>query len=180
MTLTTLQVGELYCAERREWTERYEYNYRCGMHEIRFFAQDITTSDVRAFQIGTMELGLYSQAAPLVFLAFRIKGFCDWSDSSFSIHRVPESERGPAPNTAVLHMPLTAILINADTGIIEAFRVGTLAPPFSARLHDMINQQITSGYREELEDSLCHETLTKHPTSSSLASACSITCTLGR
>lgn len=149
--MQSFSVGKLFAPEKTSWPNRAEYNYRNGMHILLVTASELSAKEIAAFQSGRIHVALYTEAFPVLFLCYRIEGYCDWSDCSFSIHRVPEEERQTPPAKGPYYTPLTAFLVNADTGILEAIRTVSLSPVFGNRLHAMIQRQLDTPYDPDAE-----------------------------
>lgn len=134
-------VGQPYIPGRRNWKEWTEYNYRQG-HELRLWLRDPSPVEVAAVQSGTAHFAIYP-LHDLIFFCFRFQPM-PWSDSGFTIHLVPETDRGMPDDfqTPEERQLLNTILVDATTGLIRAIRVCTFSPGFTRALHAAIWAQM--------------------------------------
>jgi len=140
--LHRLAVGQLYHPRRTRWPEVGEYNYRAGAHELRLFWASPSKNEIRGVRKGKPQFALLWQPPVVWFLYHFSSGGCPWSDAPYSIHLVPEAERvPPEPQTGAQRSLLQVVLIDADTGIVQALRAVTFAPLFSQRLARVIQEQ---------------------------------------
>ncbi|MFG3602492.1 hypothetical protein [Micromonospora chersina] len=71
------------------------------------------------------------------------------------------------------------MLVDADTGVIQAMRQTTWPPGFVRRVAETVNRMLTSGYREQAHDAL-DAIYTRYDTSDRLvAERADITCVGG-
>ena len=90
-----ISVGQLYHPGRTRWPEAGQYQLRGGTHELVMFWPNLSVRDIAAVRRGQCEFAVLVQQ-PVIWLLYRFDGACDWSDAPFSVHLVPEAERGPA------------------------------------------------------------------------------------
>src|SRR5262249_790742 len=113
LPLHAYEVGALYNPARTSWPEAVQYNYRPGSPALLLFWRQPGAREVRAVKSGTASFAL-TTVGPVLFLLYRF-GDMAWSDQPFSIHLVPEGERGvpPPTGTSEAHAVLTVILVDA-------------------------------------------------------------------
>ena len=138
------EIGKLYHPEVRRWEERNEYNFRDGGHELRLHYRHPSWQEIHAVQSGPCEFALvYEQG--VLFLLFHFPPVIPWGDCPYSWHAVPEEQRTepllPGPGQTLL-VVLYVVLINANTGIVEALRPVLLPPAFGTALHTSIHAQM--------------------------------------
>jgi hypothetical protein len=165
------EVGKPYIPGRTQWPVAADYAYRQNTHELRLFFRDLTKSDIRAIAKGECAFGLVVEQ-PVIILLYQFGGAVPWSDTPYSWHAVPAEQRmlppalGPDERTT-LHITL----INADTGIIEALRLITLAPKFSQRLHAAIAEQTQTPFDQAAFDAKLAGIYRRYPASNKLLRA---------
>ena len=140
-------VGKPYNPSRRQWEERYVYQYRQGGHELLIFLKSPTKEEVKAVESGTPEFALFVQQPTIWFLSRFAPGLT-WSDTPYSWHLVLGDEKQIPQEfeREGQRMLLSVLLIDADTGILRAMRAVSLSPDFSRALHAAIQTQIETGY----------------------------------
>jgi hypothetical protein len=138
------EVGQAFDPSRTTWPETVRYSYRDGQHELVAFRRRPSMAEIEALTEGPSEFALYVDGDLLLFL-FRFQSLeldpvIDWSDSPFTIHRVPESERQlppDVPGRGQLHV----LLVDAGTGLVIGARIVTLDEAFTTALHGAIREQ---------------------------------------
>jgi hypothetical protein len=174
------QVGAPYIPGKTSWAEGAEYNWRGGEHELRFFFRRVTDRERTAIRKGPCTFAL-AVHGPVVFFLYRFGEAIPWSDAPYSYHMVPEPERTVPPQLsreqrALLHV----ILVNADSGLIEALRTVSLAPVFSRRLHEAITLQAALPFDQALYDRALDAVYRKYPTSERLLQTALVHCEGGQ
>jgi|SRR6185436_9933492 len=140
-------VGSLYHPDRRSWPEATNYNYRGGHHELLVFMPGPSPRELRAWREGTWQFGLVARPE-LLFLLFK-PGDMPWSDAPYSWWQVkramPEEALPPfeLPNPTSRAM-LSAILVDAATGIVRVIKAISFSPEFSRALHGAITEQMAT------------------------------------
>jgi hypothetical protein len=143
-----LEVGKLYISGKTQWPEASEYNYDADGHTIRIFLRAPTSKEIQGIKNGSIDLALhYADRIPTLLFRFGEKGnTMPWSDCPFDWWLVPvERRQTPEPITNSLAALLSILLVDADTGILKAFRVVSMPTEFSRSLHDHILDQISGG-----------------------------------
>ncbi len=145
------EVGKPYSANRQQWPEFGEYNFRGGEHELRLFWDRPSTQEIADVARGRAEFGLFVEDDLIIFL-YRF-GHGEWSDAPFSIHMVPASECVlPQPLTGEQRIALNVVLVSANDGIVQALRFVSLSPEFSQRLHTAITAQAAMPFDQAAYD----------------------------
>lgn len=142
MTLHTYEVGKLYHPDRARWDEATNYNYRGGRHELLVFMPDPSPRELRAWREGTWQFGLVARPE-LLFLLFK-PGDMPWSDAPYSWWQLQRQRPDEAIPPFELPNPtsralLSAILVDAATGIVRVIKGVTFSPEFSQALHGAIS-----------------------------------------
>jgi len=147
MNLHTLAVGQRYHPDRGRWDEATQYNYRAGAHELVVFMPAPSRREVRAWEAGPWEFGLVVRPE-LLFLLFK-PGDMPWSDAPYSWWQVKRAR--PEEATAPFELPndtsralLSAILVDAETGLVRVIKAITFSPAFSRALHAAITEQMAA------------------------------------
>jgi hypothetical protein len=140
------EVGKPYIEGRTRWEETADYNYRGGEHELRLFLKTPSAEEIEMIRFGLSRFAL-AVTGPVIWLAFKF-GDLPWSDASFNIHLVPDPERQPPPplTREQGRALLNVILVDADTGIVQALRLVSFSPAFSNALHKAIQAQWETGW----------------------------------
>jgi len=138
------EVGRPFDPSRTTWPETVTYSYRNGRHELVAFRRRPSMAEIEALTEGPSEFALYVDGDLLLLLyrfhSLELDPVIDWSDSPFTIHRVPENERQlppDAPGRGQLHV----LLIDAGTGLVIGERTLTLDETFMTALHNAIREQ---------------------------------------
>ncbi len=138
------EVGKPFDPSRTTWPEAVKYSYRDGQHELVAFRRRPSMAEIEALTEGPSEFALYVDG-DLLLLLYRFQSLeldpvIDWSDSPFTIHRVPESERRLPPDDPG-HGQLHVLLVDADTGLVTGARTLRLDEAFTTALHGAIREQ---------------------------------------
>ncbi|MBI5549321.1 MAG: hypothetical protein HY901_36005 [Deltaproteobacteria bacterium] len=135
------KVGDLYHPDHRLWPEFVQYSYRGGQHELVLFLRQPSPQEVQAARTGRADFALVVEP-PVLLLCYRFSCGGPWSDAPFSWHLVPASERATPPDpTGEERATLQVVLVDAATGLVQALRLLSFAPPFTAALHRAIRAQ---------------------------------------
>jgi hypothetical protein len=138
------EVGKPFDPSRTTWPETVTYSYRDGRHELVAFRRRPSVAEIEALTEGPSEFALYVNDDLLLLLyrfhSLELDPVIDWSDSPFTIHRVPENERQlppDQPGRGQLHI----LLVDAGTGLVMGARTITLDEAFTTALHSAIREQ---------------------------------------
>ena len=142
-----VQVGEPYSLRRRTWTEKPEYNYRAGMHDLRLFYNRPTAAEIRAVQEGEARFALATYKS-VIFFCYRFGEALPWSDCTYNFWLVNEEDRTippdwPEPDARAI---VSVVLVDAADGIVKALRVVSFSPAFTRHLHAAIRKQAAAGW----------------------------------
>lgn len=136
-----LSVGELYHPGKTKWPETAQYNYRGGAHELLILMASPKPEEVESVRSGRADFGLLLKP-PVMLLLYKFAPRVPWSDAPFSVHLVPEVERQLPPDpVGEERATVQTILVDANTGIVQALRLLSLTPAFTAGLHRAIRAQ---------------------------------------
>lgn len=136
-----LQVGKPYNPKVRRWPETIEYNYRGGEHELLLLFGAPGAAEREGVASGAIELALLVHG-PVIAMLIQVGQDGDalpWSDALFHVSNLPPGDYRPPP--AESQAAFRVVLIDADTGIIEAMRYFLLPEQFTAALHAAIREQ---------------------------------------
>lgn len=178
-------VGKLYIPGRTSWPEGGEYNYRGSQHELRLFFRRPSAAEVDAVRQGPAEFGLVAEpwvpGCEVLVLLYRFGGDAGWSDAPYSWHLVPPDQRTrPEPEaTAETRALLHVLLVDADTGLVQALRVLTLSPDFTRLLHAAIRAQALRPWRVTRYDARLAALYQRYPTSEALLERADARCVGG-
>lgn len=123
-----IQVGELWNKNHKSYREGTIFQYDANGGCLICFMNRLSEKEITAFRKNKVELRLL-ECQPIIFLLYKINGYCDWSDSSYTYHLV-QSEIKPSIRYTEKGqgMMFNMFLVEATTGIVKAMRVlGTSA-----------------------------------------------------
>ena len=101
---------------------------------------------------GQAEFGLFVQDEQIILLWRFLPGF-PWSDLPYTWHVVPaEQQVPPATLNGEERVMLNVVLVNANTGKIEALRGTSWSPEFSQRMHQAILDQAAMPWNKAAYD----------------------------
>jgi hypothetical protein len=177
-----LVVGKPYPPGRRIWPQGNQFAYRGGRLELVLFFDQPTPAEIQAVKTGRPDFGLYD-ADGLVVLLYRFfhdQGGVPWSDATYHFRLVPQAERIDPPDPATLtpetRVLLAVVLVNATGGQIQALRMVSLSPEFTARLFTAIREQASRPFNSREYDSVLKSLNFRFPASDLLVDACSVRC----
>lgn len=166
-----LAVGELFAPERTSWPHNsFELRYFDGSYLLQICESTPSSASIRAFRHGDIHLGLHFERGVIFFL-FRIAGSWAWSDQAFSIHLVPEEDRGPGEASGNRFVPLSMVLVDASTGRVAALRVVTMSPRFATAFQKYMDQQRALPFTRLDHDDAIASVYATYPNSKALAAA---------
>jgi hypothetical protein len=137
-----LKVGEPYMGKKRGWIEGVQYNFDQAGHILQMFFARPTVKEVEAIRTGKIDLALYTTTdRAVILLAYKAPGI-PWSDAPYTWHRVPAERQVIPPALEGEQRAMLEIhLVDTATGLLRAMRRVSMAPEFSAHLHQMIAEQ---------------------------------------
>lgn len=166
-----LVVGQPFVPERRSWpADTFEYRYFSGHHLLQICVASPSERDIEAFSKGRMSVALYYEQNVIFFL-FRIEGFMDWSDQAISIRLVAEADQDLPPLPDGARIPLTLVLVEADTGNVAAMRMVTFSPRLSRLMHLWLRAQKDLPFRREDHMAAVQDVYRRFPDSKALVKA---------
>lgn len=157
-------IGQLYQPGRTEYPEGCEYNFFDAGHQLRLFFSNPNKQEIHAVRKGKASFGLLV-SENIIFLIFQLKPL-RWSDAPYSWWMVPEDRRAePQEISEGEGALLQIILINANTGIVEAIRAIGLDTDFSRVLHAQIRHQMQKPLAPQEYSNQVDRAYAKYPTS---------------
>lgn len=145
-----LIVGKPFSDLRAKWIDgSFEYRYWSGNHLLQLCIASPSQEDIYAFGSARIDIGLYIEA-DVIFWLFRIFGLMDWSDQGFSVRLLPESEQCIPAISDGDRIPLTLVMVDADTGLVSALRMVTYSPHFSRLFYRAMQRQKESPFDRNL------------------------------
>lgn len=166
-----LKVGDLFAPERTKWdANRFEYRYFSGNHMLQICLPNPTEAEIGAFRNGTVHVGLFVRKSVICFL-FKIERLYDWSDQAFSIRLVNEAERTLPEWTPGMHVPLSLVLVDSETGVVRALRVVTYSKHFSEVMNRQLKKQMEEPFSATEHEAAVREIYERYPTSKALSKA---------
>ena len=140
--MATLEIGKPFVPGRTEWPEGCEYNYYKSGHDLRLFLGEPSLEEIKSVQSGRAEFGLVVER-DLIILLYQFEPGLPWSEAPYSWHMVAESLRTLpelewVPET---HAQLRTLLVDANTGILQATRIVKFSAEFTQAIHAAIIQQ---------------------------------------
>lgn len=173
----TIRIGDMF-ADREKWIDNsFEIRYSQGSFIVQYNLSSPQKNDVNCFGVGALSLGLYV-VDNIIFFCFKIDGFTDWSDQAFSIRLLEQSEQ-VVPDVDNKFVPITFVLVDADTGVVRKLRVATMSPHMSGVLFKNLRQQIADGFNLDAYMKKIDQVYDRMPTSALIASAAQVMERLG-
>jgi hypothetical protein len=159
-----IERGRLYNPNRKSWPEGVYYQCRSGEHELLLFLSEISAAERQAVRTGKAEFGLLVQPPTIMFL-YRFGDALPWSDSPFSIHLVADpAERIVPPVPAKGQRTiLTAVLVEAPTGIVEGIRALSLSAEFGRLASEAIADQLAAPFDQAGYDTALQRLYDRYP-----------------
>jgi hypothetical protein len=167
-----IQVGQPLVAGKTHWPECVEFNLYDNSLELRLFFGRPSKAEIRGVQDGACSFGFLTSGDVLFFL-YRFAGV-SWSDVPYSWHLVPPERRVfPAmPDTGETRGLLQVILIDAETGIVQALRAVTLGRDFTRLFLRAIRAQASMSWCGQAEyDRQLAAVYQRYPTTDKLLAA---------
>jgi hypothetical protein len=159
--------GELYSQNRTVWPEAGEYNFHQNTHELRIFGSQLKKKDKEDIQRGPAQFGLLVEG-DIIFLLYQFGTSWPLSDAPYTIHMVKNDMRTMPPDPSSLTdnqgIGLNILLVNAQTGIIEAIRFIGMDHDFSVALLKAIHLQAERPFSQRDFDRQLMEAYKKYPT----------------
>lgn len=166
-----LAVGELFAPERTIWPDNsFELRYFDGSYLLQVCEANPPTKSLDAFRHGAVHIGLHFERGVIFFL-FRIEGSWAWSDQALSIHRVHPADRKLDSTPGEFFAPLSMVLVNAATGVVEAMRMVTMSPRFVRAFQTYMARQLEAPYSAEEHEAAIRAVYAKYPNSKQIAAA---------
>lgn len=151
-------------------TERFEYHYDDGTHLLQCILPNIREQEVKAFQTGTVHVGLYAYQHS-IFFVFKIEGVYDWSDQAFALAMLPPAKRHVEACEPGQHIVLTIALVESTTGVVKGIRVVTYSAHLSAHFTQLLQAQINEKLSVEQHQRNVQQIYRAFPNSAMLAKA---------
>lgn len=164
------EVGKIYNPNRTSYREGAFYQCTGGTHWLEKFFSSPTSKEIESIKKGVHQFAFHYEKDVILFL-FRFFPSFNWSDSPFSIHLVrPENHRiQPVDRNRNSEMPVINVpLVDAETGILKAYRVISLKLDFANALEDAILDQLSKPFDLEKYDRSLSEIYALYPTSEDL------------
>ena len=166
-----LAIGEPFTPERTKWPHnRFEFRYFDGSYLLQINEASPGPRSIEAFRFAPMHIGLHFERNVIFFL-FKIQGSWEWSDQAFSIHLVPAEDRGPGDASDKHFVPLSVVLVDADTGLVRALRVVTMSPRFVVAFQRFIAVQKAAPFSRAEHEAAIGSVYARYTASKDLAAA---------
>src|SRR4051794_5538096 len=126
-----LRVGEPY-GQPRSWPETAQLRMTHAGCELALFFADPTEREVDAVRTGQAKFA-WVASERIALLAYRFGDSIPWSDATYDPHN-EDTSQGPAGpvDPEGLHLLITVVLVDANTGTVRAIR-GTTWPAHFVR-----------------------------------------------
>lgn len=148
--MSIFEVGKPYHPNRTRWPQTAQYNFMANEHHLHLFMPQPTIDEIAAVREGEYAFALVVEQ-PAIFLLYRFGQAIPWSDAVYDWHRVPADQRTQPPGEAYVEgtgVPLTIVLTDATTGIVQTIRVVGLGTNLTNALHTAIRTQVAATYRQ--------------------------------
>jgi len=148
--LRKVEVGQLYNPNVTEWPETATFWYREYGYELVLFWDSPEEGEVQALTENAIEVGLFLNES-LIFLIYRIKGGCEWSEAGYAYHMIPKDER-LLPDTAqtndVPDRRFQVVLVDSKTGMVRGIRMLKLGLDFASLIYRTMRTQAQMDFNE--------------------------------
>lgn len=140
-------VGEPF-SERQKWdADSFELRYVNDVYLLQLNLASPSKATIQNFHKGAIHLALYGEQN-VTFFCFSLGGVMDWSDQAFSIRLLPEEDQAVSP-PGDYFVPISVILVDADTGNVAGMRMVTMSPNFSNVLRQRLQAQKAQPFSRE-------------------------------
>jgi hypothetical protein len=149
-----------------------------GILELRLFYKNLQKHEIEVVKRGQVTFG-YAYLNRTPFFLYTFDSGILYGDIPFNYHLTKEDDHAPVPNIRhEMHGAMYVLLVNADTGILEALRIVMLSDSFAEKIYTELNEQ-----RKETFDSIIHnariaQVYQEFPTIEQLFKASSATCVI--
>ena len=147
--MRVVTLGELYSPNVTSYKEGIYYNWDKVGNVLQLFLPNPSPREMKAILAGKVSFNLVTYPECL-FLLVQFEGM-PWWDAPYSWWIVPENQRIQPPelkeNESLL---LFIVLVNANTGIVEALRKISLPESFSEALIKAVKEQIQNPVDSQL------------------------------
>jgi hypothetical protein len=148
--LRKVEVGQPYNPAVTEWPETATFWYREYGYELVLFWDTPEENEIRALTENPFEVGLFLNES-LIFLVYRIKGGCEWSEAGYSYHMIPKEERLLPEVSKTNDAPdrrFQVVLVDSKTGIVQGVRKLKLGLEFASLIYRTIHTQAKMEWNE--------------------------------
>ena len=158
------EVGKPYLPEKIHWPETAKYSAGQGEHKLLLFFRSPSAAERRDAASGVAEFALVDLPSVLFFL-YRVGERIGWSNAPYNVHLEPAEQRVEIPSLAPeQRLPLTLLLIDAATGIVQVNRSLTLSHEFGVTLHDALHAQLAAPFDRTTYHQACTAAYNRFPT----------------
>jgi len=113
-----------------------------GQMHVVASVRDPTPREVAAARSAPVRMGLARPGRHLMVLGIEIAGFRDgWGEMPFALGLVEPERRRLLPPEMGGHGYVVMVLVDASTGLVEAFRPLRLPPAWTRRMHEIAEAQ---------------------------------------
>lgn len=168
-SVEALVVGQPF-SDRKTWPNNFVgLYYSVGVSTLVVGLRQPTQKEVDGMATGKIRFAIHAEEN-VIYFCFAIEDCMDWSDMAFTIRLLPEEEQivSDAEN---VYVPLSMVLIDADTGIIKALRVVTMSATFANFFKKKLREQITAPFSREQHFATVERLNKKYPTSKHIVRA---------
>lgn len=143
--MDTMEIGQLYQPEKTSWQEEMTYCFDLRGHTLLLALSGLNETKSKDILTGDAEFAFYEDG-PAIFFLFRFGKTIPWTDTAYSWHLVQRDLRGVPEESQAGGATLKVMLVNADTGILQAVREIIMDGEFTQLLHAAIIKQADGSF----------------------------------
>ena len=167
------RIGEPFSPDFNRYDEGARYVYRNGAHDLTLFWSGPTAAELAGLRDRPVTVGLFSQG-PAAFLLYKIDDVCEWSDTAFNVHLVPEAERELPDEPTGERGRMTLTLVDAADGIIKGRRLVSLDRVLTQALRHVMREQAAAAFVRPLYEIAVQEAHARFPDTDAMAAAAEV------
>lgn len=184
MKMELLEIGKPYIPGKTWPNGIMEYNFRGNQHEMRIFLNKLKNNEINSIKKDKIKFGLLVVDS-VIFIIYKFmnykKGQLNISfhgDMPFSVHLVPENMRSlpEIPKNENQRILLSIVLVESNTGLVQALREVSLSNDFSVELTTAIHEQHKKPFDQNRHDTIIKQVYKMYPDTDSMFDNAISTC----
>ncbi|GEM_PF-5808294 len=173
----SLALGQRIDPTRTSYPESLQLHLSEQLVELVVYLGEPSAEEIADVQTGALGLALVDAAPHCLFLGVRL-GTQPWTDAIFEAHRTRHDLTGFIEQAGD-SLALRVLLVDAQNGILVAWRFGELPVDFTDAIRAAVAAQLAATYDPDATSALIDGTYQQFPTSEALVRQfASATCTI--